>query len=388
MIGLLITKGNYAIDSLLALNDLPVGFINTTESLGFDSNLFYKFLPLVSAGEVAVITSSYIHSFIGENIDLSEFLYNLRKNFKKLILLDQADPFLLDFSEEKIKLFDKFYKVNGKYKDFDLYNYNVGSPSPDGIWTEKLNRGNNTYSAAVNSLINLSIPCFLGCVPSLRVKVRRFYEKSPVKRKAKDFIDILGGLLSARRVVSPTKTVHFIGSLTNIQRKTAVEKLKDSSLPWKGGITSIPYFIAGLQGFGMAKLSEDEKSNLTKTLTPILTKPLNRFDYYMSMFDCKAVLSIAGYGELCFRMAEAYQFGRLLICQNISHVETLFPFENGKNVVFCNPDLSNLMEILDDVECNYQNKYRIIAERGEEDWKKWSQNFELVVRNGFKSLYD
>src|SRR5205814_5315295 len=123
-----------------------------------------------------------------------------------------------------------------------------------------------------------------------------------------------------------------------------------------GGITSVPSFVTGLKGIGMARLTPAERQDLTKRISSegLMTRPMNRLRYQLSMADCKAVVSITGYGELCFRMAEAWANRRVLVCQDLSHVKTLFPFEAGRNVVYCRPDLSDLIEILEDIECNFR----------------------------------
>ena len=186
----------------------------------------------------------------------------------------------------------------------------------------------------------------------------------------------------------PRHTVHFYASLTHVQRATAARKLRRSSIPWKGGITSVPPFVTGLRGNGMAQLTPGEHIALTNRMADdgILSPNLSRLQYQVGMWDCKAVISITGYGELCFRMAEAWAGRRILVCQDLSHVRTLFPLVSGRNVLYCRTDLSDLTDILDDIECNYRN-YIDIAEQGHQDWLEWSAEFGEVLRKGFEPLY-
>jgi hypothetical protein len=104
------------------------------------------------------------------------------------------------------------------------------------------------------------------------------------------------------------------------------------------------------------------------------------------MRDCKAVLSIAGCGELCFRMVEAWMGRRVLVSQDLSHARTLFPLESGRNVVYCRPDLSNLVEILEDIDRHWRH-YIDIAEQGYSDWTRWCREAPIVMRKGFAPLY-
>src|SRR5262249_5227558 len=110
----------------------------------------------------------------------------------------------------------------------------------------------------------------------------------------------------------------------------------------------------------------------------LMARPLDRFRYLASMSDCKSVVSIVGHGEMCYRMAEAWSNRRILVCQDISHVRTLFPFKPGCNVVYCRPDLSDLVDLLDDVECNFSN-YIDIAEQGRRDWIEWCSRVTEVL---------
>jgi hypothetical protein len=162
-----------------------------------------------------------------------------------------------------------------------------------------------------------------------------------------------------------------------------------SSIRWKGGITGVPAFVTGLRGNGMARLGPGEQKALTGRIADdgILVPCLSRPRYLVSMWDCKAVISITGYGELCFRMAEAWANRRILVCQDLSHVRTLFPLAPGRNVVYCRPNLADLTDILDDIECNFGN-YIDVAEQGHKDWLEWSGGFERVLADGFAALYE
>jgi hypothetical protein len=139
----------------------------------------------------------------------------------------------------------------------------------------------------------------------------------------------------------------------------------------------------------MTFLTPDEQKALARRMDDegILVPRRNRIRYQASMWDCKSVISIAGYGELCFRVAEAWANRAVLVCQDLSHVDTLFPLQAGRNVVYCRPDLEDLTDILDDLECNYRN-YVQIAEHGYDDWRRWSSQLERVLQQGFAPLYE
>jgi hypothetical protein len=389
-IGLLATKGGYVTDALVAGSGLSFGAVNTTGLRLPEYRCPYG-LPSISSAETVVISSSWLANLreLGINV-VSNVLLPLRERFKRIVGIDHADPFLLCLPDEEVSLMDVVLKVNGMYGDPDFNNYIVGAPTSNGRWMEKSEPREQPYQPANLQKMVLSIPCFLGITAELRAKVRRYYCRSIVQRLGRSIGDhLITWIPKAMKANNPPRsTVHFYASLTHMQRADAMRKLQRSSLRWKGGLTNIPPYITGLNGSGMATLSATEQQSLKAGLSTenLLTMPLNRFRYQKVMADCKAVLSITGYGELCFRHAEAWANRRVLVCQDLSHVQTLFPFEAGRNVVYCRPDLSDLIEILEDIECNFP-KYIDVAEQGYHDWLEWSQQTENILKRGFSPLF-
>jgi hypothetical protein len=389
-IGLLATRGGYVTDALVVGSGLLFGAVDI-RGLGLPEYSCPYGLSSIRSGETVVISSSWLAYLrqLGINV-ISQVLRPLRERFERIVGIDHADPFLLCLPDEEVSLMDVVLKVNGVYNDPDFNNYIVGAPTSDGRWAEKSEPREQAYQPANLRKMILSIPCFLGITAELRAKTRRYYCKSPVRRVGRSIGDhLLARLPKALKTNNPPRsTVHFFASLTHVQRATAVRKLKQSSLRWKGGLTSIPQYITGFNGTGMANLSSDEQRSLKARLSVenMLADPLNRFHYQQIMADCKAVLSITGYGELCFRMAEAWANRRVLVCQDLSHARTLFPLQAGRNVVYCRPDLSDLIEILEDIECNFP-KYIDVAEQGYQDWLEWSQQSDRILQQGFAPLY-
>jgi hypothetical protein len=389
-IGLLATRGGYATDALVAGSDLLLGAVDIS-GLGLPDYQCPYGLPVIHSGATVVVSSSWLSELrqAGVNV-VSKVLSPLRERFDRVIGLDHGDPFLLCLPDEEASLMNVILKVNGVYKDPDLNNYLVGAPTSDGRWAEKSEPREPAYQPANLQKLIPSVPCFLGASAGLRAKTRRYYCRSSIRRAGRSVGDqLLAGLPKPLKTNHPPRsTAHFFASLTHIQRAVAVKKLKGSSLRWNGGLTAVPEYITGLKGSGMAKLSDEERNSLEARLAEegLLTESLNRFRYNLSMADCKAVLSITGYGEICFRMSEAWANRRVLVCQDISHVQTLFPFQAGRNVIYCRPDLSDMIEILDDIECNFR-KYIDVAEQGYQDWLDWSKQTDYVLRQGFTPLY-
>ncbi len=390
-IGLLATRGGYVTDALVVGSGLLFGAVDLTD-LRLPAYGCPYGLPSIRSGDTVVISSSWLAHLRQLGIKVtSQVLLPLRERFNRIVGIDHGDPFLLCLPDEEVSLMDVILKVNGVYNDPDFNNYLVGAPTSDGKWTEKTERREPPYQPANLRKMVLSIPCFLGTIPEMRAKTRRYYSQSTIQRMSRSVGDrLLAGLPKMLRASNPPRsTVHFFASLTHIQRAVALRKLKASSLRWKGGITNIPAYVTGFNGAGMVTLSNDEQTSLRERMAKegLLTDSMNRFRYQFSMADCKAVLSITGYGELCFRMAEAWANRRVLVCQDISHAQTLFPFQTGRNVLYCRPDLSDLVEILEDLECNFP-KYIDIAEQGHQDWVEWSQQSNRILQQGFAPLYE
>jgi hypothetical protein len=309
MIGLLAKRGSYAVDSLVACSGLPLAAVDV-RTLDLPSDHCQYGLPIAGSGDIAIVCSGWWHDLRRRRLDAVEsVLLALKQRFGRLVGLDHADPFQLDFSNEAMTVMDTVLKVNGIYHDTDLYNHVVGVPTPDGRWLEKSEPIATRYTDANLKKLNLSIPCFFSMNPQVRAAARRFYQQSAVSKAMRAISDSVVQRLARplRRDDEPPYAVHFFGALTHVQRAAAVRRLKESGLKWIGGITDVPPFVTGLRGVGMSRMSPAERGELVGRLSSegLMTARLGRVRYQLGMRDCKAVLSITGYGELCFRMVEA-----------------------------------------------------------------------------------
>ena len=51
-----------------------------------------------------------------------------------------------------------------------------------------------------------------------------------------------------------------------------------------------------------------------------------------------------------------------MVCQDLSHVETMFPFRDGENVVFCRHDLADLRPVVEQLLTDEGARQRIASE--------------------------
>lgn len=378
-VAILSARGSYAVDTLVATG--------AHEYVSVDASAFGRShpcpygLPSVSEGDLALVVSGYLERARAEDgASVEEILGNLRRRFGRVVALDQHDAFRLSLPDREIDHVDAVLKVNGAYRNPDLHRYPVGATSPDGAGAPAGRPPDRHYSDANLKKIRVSLPCFAANVPQVRRRVRALYGVSLAARLARAAAEWLLPPARPIAVASPPPfTVHFLGALTHPLRARAVRQLRASGLRWKGGITRI--------GDAPPTLSPAELTTLRQELSRdgLLVERQNRLRYLHELRSCKAVLSVYGIGEVCFRMAEAWASRRLLVCQDLSEARLLFPLEAGRNVVFCRPDLSDLVPILRDVEQNLPD-YVEIAERGHQDWREWSARIVDHLRDAFAAL--
>jgi len=294
-----------------------------------------------------VVSSWLHHASEGSENRAFELLADLKARVPRLLYLEQASPFRLCQTPVVLAVADAVLKVNGVYADPALNAFDVGAPRADGNWSRPDLRLPNPPSPELVERVHLSVPCFLGCVPTLRSRVQRLYGRNIARRVAaragEALLSAAGGLLGR-----PPYAVHFLGALTHIQRLDAVRRLRESGVPWLGGLTDVPREVTGA--------APEELEGLRSLIAAegFAAPRAHRLAYRRDLLRCKAVLSITGYGELAFRMAEAWASRRLLICQDLSHARTLFPLEAGRNVVYCRPDLTDLADLVRDVHENWE----------------------------------
>ena len=340
-------------------------------------------LPPVDRAPLLLLVSGWLKRFEGSGTaSVMKALDVLHQRFDRIVGLDQMDAFALDTSDAVLDRIDLLLKVNGLYKDRELYRYPVGALSRSGNWSHKDGPARFAYKRENLDKLRLSVPCFVSNIPLLRRRTRILYRQPWTRRAIRASGDsLLGAAASWPRHGAPRLAAHFLGGLTHPQRADAVRRLKHSGLAWRGGISAVPL---GTPQFSAAELAQLGRQLVQEQL---LVPRQNRVSYMLGMLGCKAVLSITGIGEICFRMAEAWAMRRVLVCQDLSHVDCLFPLISGENVLFCRPDLSDLEDVLRGIDASYAG-YERMARKGHEAWRAWCATSGQVIRRGFAPLYE
>jgi hypothetical protein len=350
----------------------------------------------------------------------------LRGLAEAIVLLDHHDQFALGVPAEAIEHASIVLKAQGVYRDRELYNYRVGPFFPGGNWTNKLERRRVLYSASHLDKIRLSVPCFLAVDLPTRRAMRRLSDRGHGKTLLRDAGDLLlASLTHAKRARHRAVSSHFVGSLTHWQRLELVERLEAAGRGGQHGVTNVPELFYGVHGFetdgarlgvgGAGWLEEHDiwicprEEDPPGASGPVAMLPsgstvrvaqdvvnaaqtrlgasgaqvraAGRIPYVWSLARSDLVLAPAGFGELTFRHGEALIFGRTLICQDLSHVETMFPFAHMRNAIFIRPDLADLEALLGAIDRGEIAAERIACE-GRRTWRDWSGRRSSLLRDG------
>ena len=345
-------------------------------------------LPLIDRPDVVLMTVNWYAWLEAQGEAAVDRVFAaLRTRTRAVVGLEGLDMFTLRMSPAGIERVDLLLKAQGLYRDLELYNYEVGPYYPGANWTKKLNRRSDAiYRREHFEKLRLSLPCFIGADRRIRARVRRVKAAlSPLQRAARTAGDWLSGLETAilRPFFShPTRTTHCTVYLSHIQRLELLIWLKQMGVSGLLGISQVPPHIFGTPHFE-EPLPEAELAAIRATIAEhgLGHAPLNRNRFKRTMLSHKLVIAPTGYGELTFRQAEAWEQGRALVCQDLSHVETMFPFQEGRNVLYCRPDFSDLGGLLRAVEADAVDWQRI-GVRGRADWRAWIADREAIFERG------
>jgi hypothetical protein len=95
----------------------------------------------------------------------------------------------------------------------------------------------------------------------------------------------------------------------------------------------------------------------------------------------RVVVAPTGYGELGQRHGWALRTGSALVCQDLGHVEMMFPFRDRENVAFCRPDLADLREVVQEL-LRDEGLRRRIAVEGRRSFAAWASQWRSHLEAG------
>lgn len=345
-----------------------------------------------------------------------------------LIGMDTHDVLRLSMEPHLLGPMDLVLKAQGVYRDKDLYNWKAGSFYGGKSWTTRDSRG-PVYASRDLEKLRCSLPCFLAIDPKIRQRLRA---KAAGATRGKGLVRYVGYQLPSLYQwipLAPAGGVFFVGSLTHLQRLEAVRMLRESGIPGCYGITGVPDLYFGAQSYtvsrqssqqerdqdsldtsqlfidyesehvadrepqlvlktldgGVLTTSEKDRSRASSILARehLAKRTVSLTTIHWKAWRHRMIFAPTGYGELTFRHGEALRAGRTLICQDLSHVDTLFPFENGRNVIYCKSDLSDLVDTIRSVSASSEPER--IGHAGKRDWQDWTRSADRVLHSGISS---
>lgn len=324
-----------------------------------------------------------------------QVMRELERRAGVLVGLDGPDRFSLTFPPSAMKRFEIVIKVQGIYRDRDLYNYVVGPQFDGANWTEKSRPQSERYDSADLEKLRLSLPSFVTEFPAIRrrTRARETGEAAMARRRigraeriARDLIeDVLVHSVGIANSHWRTLDVHCLTGLSHVQRIEAMRLLEGFSgtqgiAPTQG---FVPELIAGTE-YGGAKLPPELARELADEANSYAREQVGRLRFLFELRRHRVAFAPTGYGEIGNRHGLALMSGAALVCQDLSHVELMLPMIDRENVAFCRPDLSDLratvQEMLDDDELRNR-----VAAAGRQSYLSWVRSWRRLLEDGIEA---
>ena len=357
--------------------------------------------PPVDRPDVIIITPDW-YSLLetqGSGFVAKAFAY-FRSISRAVVGVDNHDAFRLWTSPEALERLDLLIKPQGLYRDRDLYNFDVGPIFSGNDWTSKRISSKRFYSEKQLDKLRLSLPCFFSNHRAVRHVTRQtVLGMGTFQAGLRLAGDVVNGAMTSvlSRFVPRRSGIHCIVSLTHMSRLDLVHSLRKAGITADIGVVILGPTIGGtvppggdhtteppdVEGFFGIRNSEAQQNEIVRALSSagLLRRPISRFQFYFTILSSDAVIAPTGFGEITTRHADAWANGRALICPDLSHAETMFPFRDGYNSIYCKPDFSNIGSVIHDVEAGRVD-HRAIARQGHEDWLRWTSDIPGLLERG------
>jgi hypothetical protein len=375
-------------------------------------------LPTVRRADVMLVSSAWYGWLAGCHPERVEEVFSRLYSAAPLVVgVESHDELQLALPPEAVRRMACVLKGGGLYRDRELYNHEVGPSFPGGVWSELRRPRRAAYTQEDLAKLRLSIPCFLWVAPGARRRLRaRRADVSPVRRLVRSAAErLLDPTLSAIAGVGRSHGVHCVGRLTHIQRLEAARLLE--GLGGRHGITEVPERVSGLADSSFAgesplrglhegltdataglagalseaepywygiPLSPHEHRALEAAALSYMRPPVSRPAFQLELRRHRVVVAVTGHGELTYRHLEALAAGAVLVCQDLRHAETMFPFADGENVLFCRPDLADLRATVERALGDARLRRRV-GRAGRRTYVEWAGRWREHLREGIET---
>jgi hypothetical protein len=373
----------------VALSPLPVGAPKNSQLLG---------LPEYSHVDVALVTSWWYRRLRAQSSDRAErVMRELERRADVVIGFDGPMRFALSFPPPALERFPIVIKPQGVYRDRDLYNYVVGAEYPGGNWTEKLRPRSARYRDADLEKLRLSVPFLTASLPAIRRRARAAAMASRrgprwvarperIGRDVGDSVFLPAIGLAGDRWRS--LDVQCLVGLTHVQR-IEVMRLLDGLTGTRGmvSVDSQNAIMGTRYGTRLSEIGElplDERDRIVARGMPYFRAPIGRRRFLLDLRRHRVAVAPAGHGELTYRHGEVLLSGTALVCQDLSHVDMMFPLEDRVNAAFCRPDLSDLRATVEELLRDDDLRNRI-ARAGRRSYLEWAPDWRAHLYNGIEA---
>jgi hypothetical protein len=381
--------------------------------------------------DVVLVSSDWYKWLAARHPDRVDPVFErLRRMADRIVALEGHDLFSLSLPPGALDRVDLVLKGQGIYRDRELYNYRVGPFFAGANWTAAIESRRVRYTHAQLEKLRLSVPCFLAIDARTRHRIRlveRPHRRLETYARLAAEAAVQASLPLVRLRRPKHLTAHFVGTLTHRQRLDLLEILRSAGVPGSQAITRVPEDFYGTGALERSDTRDrpgpvEERLEEHDLRTPppeedpaepgdppalvtadgvavrvppqtvralgealrrsnLGSPPMSRPAFTRSLARSGVVLAPAGFGEITFRHAEAFIVRRPLICQDLSHVETMYPFADRHNAIFCRPDLTDVAGILREVERG-DIPADEIAGQGQRCWRDWLAGGQRLLHRG------
>lgn len=273
-----------------------------------------------------------------------------------IIAIDHCDVPLPKYSDKDIDNFDLVLKGQCLPRDRELMNWEIGV-------RYGLNRSKKIKKLPDHKLLsNKSIEKHK---LSFDLGMFRFLSPKPPQPPLDSWRD--------------SDDAFFVGSFNSLNRLNGLKLLKDN-FKTTGWLTKLDptHPIVGVQ-----KGTEKNKSEELINLHPDLFG--DRIDpslFRAKMKNSKTCFAFSGVGELGERHYQALEINRLLVCEDVDYLETIFPFKSGVNYIKVEDELGDLNSIMEPLISDEAASLSI-AQQGSDDYFSTYSDFDLLVKKYF-----
>ena len=244
-----------------------------------------------------------------------------------LIGIDSSDTVLYKFHPKSLDCFDLILKGHGLPKDRELMNWETGVR-----WG--LNRKDKIRRVRHKDMV-LS-----------QDQIDKFRVSFDIGVAAYGDVD-----LTRPPSVPESNDVFFVGVFNSLNRLEGLRIARQhfKTLGWLQMIEGHP--VVGIESWKADPLigRTEDRSGLVRESNRLYRQHGELFRrarlsphlYKVLAYSSKIMPAFSGIGELGPRHYQALAFKKVMMCEDVSHIETIFPFEGGRNCVFVGERLAD-----------------------------------------------